>query len=214
MHTLEDVRRSYKFWSHPLLYSSVVVLFSMGKANRLRARAVEKLKLKKGDLVLDMACGMGHNFPYLAEAVGEGGNIIGFDYSPDMLANAKKRIMKEGWRNVEIVQGDAAKLPYPEDHFDGAICTLAMSVIPDYKEALRRMVRVVKPRKHVVVIDVRLFEGIPRMLNPLWDYSNRLLGAADIRRDTVQDMKILLDAVCVEEHLSGMLYIAEGTKEG
>ncbi len=213
MHTLEDVRKSYKFWSWPPLYDSIVILFSMGKASRLRARAVEKLKLKKGDLVLDMACGMGHNFPYLAEAVGEDGNIVGFDYSPDMLANAKKRIMEEGWGNVEIVQGDAAELPYPEDHFDGAICTLAMSVIPDYKEALKRMVKVVKPGKHVVVIDVRPFGGILSVLNPLWDFGNRL-AAADIKRDTVKDMKTLLDDVEKEEHLSGILYIAWGTRKG
>lgn len=213
MHTLEDVRRSYKFWSCPLLYDSVVFLFSMGKADRLRARAVEKLGLKKGDLVLDMACGMGHNFPYLVEAVGEDGNILGFDYSSDMLANAKKRIAKEGWRNVEVVQGDAAKLPYPENHFDGAICSLAMSVVPDYKEALKRMVEVVKPGKRVVVSDVRPFGGILRVLNPIWDYGNRL-AAADITRDAARDMKGLLNDVEVEEHLSGMFYIAWGTRKG
>ncbi|MFQ5975554.1 MAG: class I SAM-dependent methyltransferase [Candidatus Hydrothermarchaeales archaeon] len=213
MHTLEDVKKSYKFWSWPPLYDSMVFLFSMGKAKRFRTRAVEKLDLKKGDFVLDMACGMGHNFPHLVKAVGEDGNILGFDYSPDMLANAKKRIAKEGWRNIEIVQGDAAKLPYPENHFDGAICTLAMSVIPDYKKALKRMVKVVKPGKRIVIIDVRPFGGILSVLNPLWDFGNRL-AAADIKRSMVQDMKALLNGVEVEENLSGMLYIVWGTRKG
>ncbi len=57
-----------------------------------RRRAVAALGLKPGDTVLEIGAGTGRNFPYLVEAVGPSGTVIGVDASPGMLAEARKLI--------------------------------------------------------------------------------------------------------------------------
>src|SRR5215213_4573356 len=75
-----------------------------------RRRAVAALGLKPGDTVLEIGAGTGRNFPYLVEAVGPSGTIIGVDASPGMLAKARKLIERHGWSNVELLQQDATQL--------------------------------------------------------------------------------------------------------
>src|SRR5919197_740369 len=64
-----------------------------------RKLAVESLALRAGDTVIDLACGTGLNFPYLQQAVGENGRIIGVDLTDAMLDQARQRVRDHGWRN-------------------------------------------------------------------------------------------------------------------
>lgn len=66
-----------------------------------------------GDLVVDIGCGTGLNFPWLQEAVGPQGSIIGVDLTNAMLEQARLRVAKEGWKNIELVQADAASYAFP-----------------------------------------------------------------------------------------------------
>jgi ubiquinone/menaquinone biosynthesis C-methylase UbiE len=66
----------------------------------VRQKAVELLHLKAGDRVLDVGCGPGGSFPYLVHAVGQSGQVVGVEISPEISINAKGRIAKNGWRNV------------------------------------------------------------------------------------------------------------------
>jgi SAM-dependent methyltransferase len=50
----------------------------------------------------------GRNFPLILEKIGPTGKLLGVDYTPDMLARARERVERERWKNVELVQGDAA----------------------------------------------------------------------------------------------------------
>src|SRR5580704_15943648 len=67
----------------------------------LRQEAVRLLQLKPGDRVLDAGCGPGGSFPYLLDAVGPSGEVIGVEISPEMVTSARKRIEKNRWRNVQ-----------------------------------------------------------------------------------------------------------------
>src|SRR6186997_2682180 len=73
----------------------------------VRQKAVELLHLKAGDRVLDVGCGSGGSFPYLGRAVGQSGQVVGVEISPEISINAKKRIAKNGWRNVQVIEGAA-----------------------------------------------------------------------------------------------------------
>ena len=55
-----------------------------------RSRAIELLKLKRGDSVVELGCGTRLNFPYIIEQIGAEGKLIGVDLSPKMLAYAQK----------------------------------------------------------------------------------------------------------------------------
>lgn len=77
----------------------------------LRERAITRLAPTRGDTVVEMGCGTGANFPYLRERVGDEGTVVGVDLTGGMLAEARKRIEREGWENVHVVAGDAARPP-------------------------------------------------------------------------------------------------------
>jgi SAM-dependent methyltransferase len=86
---------------------------------RLTARsqraAIERLELRPGETVLDIACGTGINLSALARRVGANGRVIGVDLSPDMLAIARARATGTGLANVTLVQSaiEDAELPGP-----------------------------------------------------------------------------------------------------
>ena len=68
-----------------------------------RKRAVSLLALKRGETVLDVGCGTGLSLPVLRGAVGAEGRVIGVELSPEMAAEARKRVDSHGWHNVTIV---------------------------------------------------------------------------------------------------------------
>jgi ubiquinone/menaquinone biosynthesis C-methylase UbiE len=59
-----------------------------------RRKAVQLLQLNPGDRVLDGGCGPGGSFPYLVEAVGPSGEVVGVEISPEIAINARWRIEK------------------------------------------------------------------------------------------------------------------------
>jgi len=70
----------------------------------VRQKAVELLDLKAGDRVLDVGCGPGGSFPYLVNAVGESGEVVAVEISPEISVNARRRITKNGWKNVHLIE--------------------------------------------------------------------------------------------------------------
>jgi ubiquinone/menaquinone biosynthesis C-methylase UbiE len=132
-----------------------------------RRRAVAALGLKLGDTVLEMGAGTGRNFPYLVEAVGPSGAVIGVDASPGMLAEARKLIERNGWPNVELLQQDATQLEVDRD-VDGVLFSLSYSAMPEPRPALARAWERLRPSSRVVVMDMGLTQGGPyRLLNPI-----------------------------------------------
>jgi ubiquinone/menaquinone biosynthesis C-methylase UbiE len=123
-----------------------------------RRRAVVALGLKPGDTVLEIGAGTGRNFPYLVEAVGPSGTVIGVDASPGMLAEARKLIERHGWSNIELLQQDAAQLAVDRD-VDGVLFSLSYSAMPEPRPALARAWERLRPSCRVVVMDAGLTQG-------------------------------------------------------
>lgn len=90
--------------------------------------------------VLDVACGIGTNFRYLPETV----ELVGIDISPEMLANAEKRLNKLGMEGT-LREMNAQDLEFPDNSFDTVISALSTCTFPDPIAALREMNRVCKP---------------------------------------------------------------------
>jgi arsenite methyltransferase len=80
----------------------------------IRERAVAMLGLAPGMAVLDVGCGTGLTLPLLRAAVGESGRVFGCDHSPHMLAQARSRVARAGWRNVRLFEQAAQTLALPE----------------------------------------------------------------------------------------------------
>ena len=69
----------------------------------VRRRAIERLGLRPGDVVIDVGCGTGLSFGPLIAGIGETGRIVAIEQSPEMIEKARERVREHGWRNVTLV---------------------------------------------------------------------------------------------------------------
>ncbi len=123
---------------------------------------------------LEVAVGTGLNLPRYADDV----QLVGLDLSPRMLAEASRHATGLG-RTVELREGDAGALPFPDGSFDTVVCTLALCVLPDRAGAIAEMYRVLRPGGRLLLLDhlePRWIRGRPATL------AIRLGFATEVRR--------------------------------
>ncbi|MCK5208902.1 MAG: class I SAM-dependent methyltransferase, partial [Cyclobacteriaceae bacterium] len=110
-----------------------------------KKKAFKDSSLKKGDSVLVLCCGTGLDFPHILKKIGKDGKIIGVDFSHEMLKKAKEKISKKKWGNIELIEADITKFRNKlDEQFDVGVCTLGMSIIPEYKSAYNNLLANVK----------------------------------------------------------------------
>lgn len=149
--------------------------------------AIQAAGLSRGDRVLVFCCGTGREFPAILERIGPEGSIVGVDFSAAMLSLARQSVAREQWPNVTLIEGDVTEFePTSEAPFDAGLCTLGLSIIPDWKVAYENLVASVRPGGRVVIGDLQLATGFRALLNPLvslWTrpYGGSLRGHANAR---------------------------------
>jgi ubiquinone/menaquinone biosynthesis C-methylase UbiE len=129
----------------------------------LRRHAVDALGLRRGDTVVDIACGTGLNFPLIEAMIGPDGRIIGVDLTDAMLEQARARIDAHGWRNVTLMQADAADVDLPPD-VNAILSTYALTQIPECAEVIAHCAAALSPGGRCVVLDVKFPDNAPRWL--------------------------------------------------
>lgn len=147
--------------------------------NSQAIRAIEAAGLARGDKVLVFCCGTGREFAAILERIGAEGSIVGVDFSAAMLARAQYSIEREGWTNVTLVEADVTDFEPPGGGaFDVGICTLGMSIIPEWTAAFDGLLAAVRPGGRVVVGDLQLATGLRALLNPLVSWWTRPYGGS------------------------------------
>jgi ubiquinone/menaquinone biosynthesis C-methylase UbiE len=163
-----------------------IVFGSILGLENYRERAIDLLGSLAGATVLDVGCGTGRNFPLLVQRVGEHGRIIGLDYSEGMLEQARRRSKAHGWRNVELVRGDAATLDGIPEPVDAVISVWCYGIVYDLEAALNRAIDVLRPGGRIAIMDFqgsRPDHGPLRWLYPLYSTALRWAGI-----DTAEDL--------------------------
>jgi ubiquinone/menaquinone biosynthesis C-methylase UbiE len=210
---LESGKSIYDYLGrHPALYRFIRWSVCFGRESGLQRRAFAALTLKTGDTVLDLGCGAGANFALLEEKVGASGNIIALDYSEGMLTQARILATRRGWRNIEFIQGDAARMNLPGDSLDGAVCTFALSAMPHEEAALRCVAAALKLGAPFVVFDAKTFTGVAKIINPLVGPFFKHTTNWDYEKDVVGKIGKVFDLAEVHEFNSGCNYIAVATR--
>jgi len=115
--------------------------FGQPVSNKLVALAA----LKPGDLVLDVATGIGEPALTAARRIQPGGRVVGTDQSPAMLEMAKQRAREMGLVGVEFRESDGEALDFPAQHFDAVLCRWGLMFMPNLVTALTGIRRVLKP---------------------------------------------------------------------
>jgi ubiquinone/menaquinone biosynthesis C-methylase UbiE len=128
-----------------------------------RRRAVQALGLRAGDSVVDIACGTGLNFPLIEEVIGPNGRIVGVDLTDAMLAHAEDRIAANGWRNVSLVQADAAAFDFPTE-VNAILATYALSQVPECAEVIAHGAAALSGGGRWVVLDLKVPHNTPGWL--------------------------------------------------
>jgi demethylmenaquinone methyltransferase/2-methoxy-6-polyprenyl-1,4-benzoquinol methylase len=156
----ERVRRVYDHVAGR--YDVALALFALVgyRTGAYRRHAVCALGVRPGQLVVDLGCGTGKNLPLLAAAVGPRGRVVGVDFSPAMLKEARTRTERLGLENVEFIEADAAAFDVP-DGLDRVLATFSLSMMPDPERVIARAVRSLPPDGRMAVLDFRIPSSWP-----------------------------------------------------
>ena len=144
--------------------------------------AVEPLEEKK---VLEIACGTGRFTVMLAE---RGADIVGLDISGAMLQQGRQKARNAGVADhLEFMRGDAARLPFPDDHFDTVFAMRFFHLADTPASFLSEMRRVAKDQVFFDTFNARSTRSVYNWLLPMGSrlYTRSevegLLDGADLR---------------------------------
>jgi demethylmenaquinone methyltransferase/2-methoxy-6-polyprenyl-1,4-benzoquinol methylase len=151
-------------------YDRFAALLSLGQDPRWRRFLVSRVDAGPADTVLDVATGTGAVIRELQRQ--KGCKVVGVDQSPEMLAEARRRLGPE----LELVEANAERLPFAEASFDALTFTYLLRYVADPAATLRELGRVVRPGGSIASLEF----GLPRGLwRPLWEmYVRAMLPAA------------------------------------
>jgi demethylmenaquinone methyltransferase/2-methoxy-6-polyprenyl-1,4-benzoquinol methylase len=173
----------------PRRYDALSSVLSFGQDPRWRRALVAAVAPPAGARVLDVATGTGM---VAAELLMRGDcTVVGIDQSPQMLAAARARFAGDG--RVELVQGEAERLPFADRSFDALTFTYLLRYVEDPAATIAELARVVRAGGRVGSLEFgvpplaparaawRLYTavGLPvlgRLASPEWSAVGRFLG--------------------------------------
>lgn len=105
---------------------------------------VEYAKVNEGATLLDVARGKGSSLFPAIHSVGENVEVVGIDFSQEMVKELQSLICAQGLYNAKIIQIDAEILDIINNYFDYVLCGLSTSFFFDSTKATGEMYRVLK----------------------------------------------------------------------
>lgn len=124
-------------------YDLTNTILSFGQDARWRRRTRERLDLRPGEKVLDLAAGTAVSTVELAKS---GAWCVACDFSQGMLAAGRDR-------DVPKVCGDGMQLPFADNTFDAVTISYGLRNIHDHEAGLREMARVTRPGGRLTIAE-------------------------------------------------------------
>ena len=104
--------------------------------------------------ILDLCTGTGDLALAYDRAAGGKVPIIGADFSPAMLARAEAKIHKKrASQRIRLLEADAQKLPFPDNHFQIATVGFGLRNVTNTDRCLAEMARVIQPGGKVAILE-------------------------------------------------------------
>jgi demethylmenaquinone methyltransferase / 2-methoxy-6-polyprenyl-1,4-benzoquinol methylase len=155
----ERVREMFDRIARP--YDTMNRVMTVGLDRRWRALAADATGVGNGASVLDVCCGTGDLTLELARRVGQGGEVIGVDFSPRMLERARVKLDRAGFTRARLLEADALALPLPDDRVAAATVAFGMRNLADLEGGFRELARVVRPGGRIVCLEITTPESGP-----------------------------------------------------
>ena len=145
------------FTSVPPKYDLVNRLFSLRLDEGWRKMAARECLANNPPEILDLCTGTGDLAVRLSRQVNGSTRITGLDFSHTMLEEAQVKMEKRGKGVVDFVHGDAADMPFKDDHFDTIGIAFAFRNLtfknPDTPKFLNEILRTLKPGGRFVIVE-------------------------------------------------------------
>ena len=187
----KKVKTYYRF--HSKIYDATRWLFLFN-----REKAVEKLNLKPSDSAIDFACGTGLNLPLILEKTK---NISALDFSDDMLNKAKSKFSE-----IMFVQGDACTYRF-DKKAEKIICTYSLSLIENWREAIKNMSRNLNENGILVILDFYMWNGLMKNFYPVFKWWLKI-HHVNSEMPVEEELKKYFENVEMKTFLSGYNFIA------
>ena len=156
---------------------------SLERMNRFQEpearRIIGELGLPSGSRGLDVGCGVGLYALWLAEAVGQGGRVVGIEPEPAMRRRHARWLAAKPRAAPRVPAGDGTAIPLPDRSVDWVWCGDVLHHIVDTEKALREFPRVVRPGGRIIVKESQVFSA---MCLPGHPELERRIQLAEIRR--------------------------------
>jgi acyl dehydratase/ubiquinone/menaquinone biosynthesis C-methylase UbiE len=173
-----------------------------------RRRAVSKLRLRPGDVVLDVGCGTGMSFEPIQAAIGPEGRLVGIEPCPEMLASARARVEEAGWANVTLLEACAEEAAVPEP-VDAVLFAFTHDVVQSPR-ALANILGQVRPGGRLAAAGPKWTTVAPH-LNPLvWQVASQFVTTFEGFRRPWAELQRVVPGLWVEEAYFGCVYLAWG----
>jgi arsenite methyltransferase len=178
----------------------------------IRKEAIDYLILSNGSSVIDVGCGTGASFSYLEDVVGEKGKILGIEPSSSMIAVARGRVRKAGWKNIFLYENTMEEIE-ENDYYDGALL-FAMHDVFNSPEGLKKTHLLLRDGARIVCVGPKLQDhGFIKILNPMLKVLFKRMALSQENRDKpwrlVADM-FTTEKIVEEKH--GLIFIYIGRK--
>jgi ubiquinone/menaquinone biosynthesis C-methylase UbiE len=146
-------------WDNEIAQRWVVIEEAMDRALQpFGDAALARARPRPGERVLDIGCGCGPSTVALAQAVGEGGHVLGVDIAAPVLERARARVA--GLQQVELLQADAQSCLLPPD-CDLVFSRFGVMFFGDFPAAFRNLASALRPGGRLVFACWRRFEDNP-----------------------------------------------------
>jgi len=142
---------------------------------KYRDASLQKLSAKEGEIVLEIGFGAGHCILALAQSVSNSGNVYGIDISEGMCNIARSRVKEAGLsERVKLKCGDAAKLPFEANFFDGIFMSFTLELFdtPEIPTVLHECQRVLRSGGRICVIATSK-KGKASLMMKLYEWSHK-----------------------------------------
>lgn len=143
--------------------------------------------LQPGETVIDLGSGGGFDCFLAAKAVGDTGQVIGIDMTPEMIHKARANAEKLDAQNVDFRLGEIEHLPAADNSIDVIISNCVINLSPEKPDVFKEAFRVLKSGGRVAVSDIVATAELPEdVKHDLALYSGCVAGASLI--DDVEEM--------------------------